>query len=419
MSAATSRKGEGVYYVVVDGVPQHCQWQELKDYLRDGAKVNPGYANVLKVNEDGTRVGFCPLRNKTDANRAFDYLVAEGWNGFDIRVSLIWKADLHSEEIHRRRGPEQSRWKRMTNTAPALPSFSSRGPSSARSAVSVPAVPGSYNMTSMSQALPQASYAAVAPIGNLSAGQYTQLSAHPSSAASRHAYEKSISSSISMPSTRGTAYSTQQPVFSPRHQYKTSDPDELVYTDRQAIHISRLPHDTTQRYLQKLLSRSGTVSDISIKRGKEKRCSATAQYRTSAEAAQAIRDLNGRKEGKMTLVVRYDRSEAGSASSAPSTTSKGSDSDSPARRVSSKQARSRTGPLVVDGARGPGYHKKHEGDDDSESVADTSGDERQAKGMLVTDNLYLMFDLLTSSHRSEALTRLVPKIRNSEWPSLT
>jgi len=88
MPIATSRKGVGVYYVVVDGVrlhrnpgtytvhsqlqvPQHCQWQELKDYLRDGAKVNPGYANVLKVNEDGTRVGFCPLRNKVDANRAF------------------------------------------------------------------------------------------------------------------------------------------------------------------------------------------------------------------------------------------------------------------------------------------------------------------------------------------------------------
>ena len=82
------------------------------------------------MNEDGTRVGFCPLRNKADANQAFgkskilrvsirglmdstDFLVAEGWQGLDIRVSLIWKADLHSEEIHRKRGPEQSRRRRF------------------------------------------------------------------------------------------------------------------------------------------------------------------------------------------------------------------------------------------------------------------------------------------------------------------
>jgi len=87
----------------------------------------------------------------------------------------------------------------------------------------------------------------------------------------------------------------------------------------------------------------------------------------------------------MTLVVRYDRSEAGSASSAPSTTSKGSDSDSSTYRLASTTARqplSRTGPLVVDGARGPGYHKRREEDDDSESVGDSSGDERHASGML-------------------------------------
>ncbi|KAK5092034.1 hypothetical protein LTR70_007901 [Exophiala xenobiotica] len=359
MPVATSRKGVGVYYVVVDGVPQHCQWQELKDYLRDGAKVNPGYANVLKVNEDGTRVGFCPLRSKADANHAFDYLVAEGWNGFDIRVSLIWKSDLQSEEIHRRRGPEQSRRRRVTNATPALPSFSSQGANSTRSA---PATSTPYSMSGMSQALPQVSYPNAAPNSRLSPGQYSQLASHPP----RYPYDQSITSTVLTPSTRSTVYATHR-------QHASTDLDDLIYTDQQSIHISRLPHDTSAQDLQKLLSRSGTVSNLSIKRGKEKRCSATARYKTPAEAAHAIRDLNGRKVGKMTLVVRYDRNEAGSTSSAPSTTSKGSDSDS----STAKQMLVRTGPLVVDGAKGPGYHKRREDDDDSESTGDSSGDEGQ------------------------------------------
>lgn len=43
-----------------------------------------------------------------------EYLVAEGWRGLNIRVSIVWKADLQSEEIERRRGPEQSRRKRCS-----------------------------------------------------------------------------------------------------------------------------------------------------------------------------------------------------------------------------------------------------------------------------------------------------------------
>lgn len=82
---------------------------------------------MIKVNEDGTRVGFCPVANKYEANKAFgrlsvgcrvtivdelDFLVAEGWRGLDIRVSVVWKSDLVSQEIQRRRGPEASRRRR-------------------------------------------------------------------------------------------------------------------------------------------------------------------------------------------------------------------------------------------------------------------------------------------------------------------
>lgn len=167
------RSTDGHYFIVVDGVsnleahvnlhshshsqvPPYCQWQELKDYLRESVKVNPaGYADVLRINEDGTRVGYCGLRSKTDANKAFgkhehsdftslliltqDFLVAEGWRGLTIRVTIAWKSDLRSEAIERRRGPEASvrkryglltdfgllliRCIRSTNSTPALPSF--------------------------------------------------------------------------------------------------------------------------------------------------------------------------------------------------------------------------------------------------------------------------------------------------------
>lgn len=51
-----------------------------------------------------------------NADGTIDYLVAEGWRGLDIRVSLVWKSDLGSEDIERKRGPEQSRRRRLTES---------------------------------------------------------------------------------------------------------------------------------------------------------------------------------------------------------------------------------------------------------------------------------------------------------------
>ena len=43
--------------------------------------------------------------------------------------------------------------------------------------------------------------------------------------------------------------------------------------------------------------------------------------------------------------------------------------------MSSKPTQNSRGPLVVNGARGPGYHKRREQDDDSESFGNSSGEE--------------------------------------------
>ena len=239
-------------------------------------------------------------------------------------------------------------------------------------------------MSGLSQALPRVSYPATGSNISTLPGQYLQPANQPHDLAPRYTCDPTRNPNVPSSSAGSGAYSMRQPALKPNHQHRVSDPENVVYTEQQSIHISRLPHDITQRELHNLVSHSGTVSNLYIKRGKEKRCSATAQYKTTTEAAHAIRDLDGKKLGKMTLVVRYDRSEAGSGSSAPSTGSKGSDSDSSTCRLASRAMQSRTGPLVVDGARGPGYHKRREDDDDSESMADSSDEEKHATGMLST-----------------------------------
>lgn len=172
--------------------------------------------------------------------------------------------------------------------------------------------------------------------------------------------------------------------------------EDRIYTHQQAIHMSRLPHDIKTNDLKIILSRFGDVSDIAIKRGKEKRCSATAKFSKSSEAMLAIQGLHGKRWDKLNLVVRFDRSEAGSVSSAPSTTSKGSDdSDTSSPRLAlAKTADPHQGPLVVDGACGPGYQRKKSRAEDNESRMDSSGEDESTisrkKGMLaLTINMSL------------------------------
>lgn len=91
----------------------------------------------------------------------------------------------------------------------------------------------------------------------------------------------------------------------------------------------------------------------------------------------AIQGLNGKLWDKLNLIVRFDRSEVGSVSSAPSTTSKGfddSDSSSP-RLATAKSPSPRQGPLVVDGSCGPSYHRRKACAEDSEGKANSSDEE--------------------------------------------
>lgn len=181
-----------------------------------------------------------------------------------------------------------------------------------------------------------------------------------------------------------------------------------LYKDRQSIHISRLRHDIKSPQLKQMLARYGQVSEVTIKRGKEKRCSATAKYQRPTDALLAIHGLNGRVFEGFELVVRHDRSEdASSGSSTASTVSKMTgDSNSkkssntshldstPSNRphfesqhddplLTGNTAYTHIGPLVVNGARGTNHYRRRGGcayDDDSESAADSSNEHGSSTG---------------------------------------
>ncbi|KAJ9656987.1 hypothetical protein H2198_004587 [Neophaeococcomyces mojaviensis] len=247
----------------------------------------------------------------------------------------------------------------------------------------------SYNLSSMSQALPpvpmQIHAGQTQPVFHPPMVQEPSVpQAHPDQGRMAYSY-------VSVPLVQANPQSLPTSLTSPR-PVAAQNADGSVYKDRQSIHISKLRHDIKAPQLKQLLSKYGQVADVVIKRGKEKRCSATAKYKKPTEALLAIQELNGKTIDGLELVVRHDRSENGSVCSAPSTTSRSSDADSTISSreiayshrhtqsqcdVTVKQTQDRAGPLVVNGARGPSHHRRYGrgNDDDSESAGDSSSED--------------------------------------------
>lgn len=154
-----------------------------------------------------------------------------------------------------------------------------------------------------------------------------------------------------------------------------------IIPERTEIHLARLPHDIKAGALKSLLTQFGIVSNVHIRKGKtDKKCSATAKFSQPIEAAHAIQHLDGKRMGTQILKVKYDRSENGSISSATSTASRGFDSDSSSTRSSFKRASTSTGPLVVNGARGPGYQRRRTEDDECGSDDNRADQKTRSNG---------------------------------------
>lgn len=153
------------------------------------------------------------------------------------------------------------------------------------------------------------------------------------------------------------------------------DKGHNVMTEGKAIHISNLPFRTETKDLKALLRPFGQV-EVNIRRAKDKRCSATAQYASSIHAETAIRSLHEYVYGNRRLVVRLDRNEVGSTSNSPSC--QGSDSDGSEGSTNAIQRnrlpKRTTGPLIVNGAANSQHKRRLSSNKGSPGRSDRTSD---------------------------------------------
>ncbi|CRG86440.1 RNA binding protein [Talaromyces islandicus] len=99
-----TRVGDDEFVLYLQGVPAHCRWQELKDFVRQTAQ----HIRQAVVYDDPhgfpTGIGQIIVKNEDEAWRTFRKLAANGWNGQVLTVTLA-KANAPTEPIA---GPKQS-----------------------------------------------------------------------------------------------------------------------------------------------------------------------------------------------------------------------------------------------------------------------------------------------------------------------
>lgn len=177
-------------------------------------------------------------------------------------------------------------------------------------------------------------------------------------------------------------------------------------TDSRCIQISRLPLETKREDLRNFLQRFGPLSALDLRTTTEQRRFAVVKFQSASQASLAIQELDGEWWRNRRLVVQHARSVANSIRSDLSS-SKGSDSDSSRGQGVSGNSNGRSGPLVVNGARGPVYHKRRKRDDDSESLQDaSSADERwscNSKGKMSIPSKPICFACQTSTDVDSAI----------------
>ncbi|OXV09497.1 hypothetical protein Egran_02735, partial [Elaphomyces granulatus] len=102
---SSSRAGEDEFVLYLQGIPAHCRWQELKDFIRQTAS----HVRQAVVYDDrhgcSTGLGQIIVKNEDEAWRTYRRLSATGWEGQTLIVTLA-RASLPTKPIA---GPTRSR----------------------------------------------------------------------------------------------------------------------------------------------------------------------------------------------------------------------------------------------------------------------------------------------------------------------
>ncbi|KIW92295.1 uncharacterized protein Z519_07279 [Cladophialophora bantiana CBS 173.52] len=318
-------KDEQHYIILVQDIPRHCRWQELKDMTRSLGGEQSLKAEVFDVG-NGTQMGHCTIKGRSDAVKVYENLCTQGWNGHRVRVKLV--ALEKDGTLRRVEGPKESNGivaserptglSHPTLPGPAVTTRSSANPLYATSAH--PTASMSYNtqFAAMTSWPIQPGVPALDPTRAPTTPSYLSGVCMP-----RHSYlaPSTLASTIA-PTTPYSTHFTSDSV-----QHPSSPPTALPVRrvdDGSKIFISGLPYYQSESELRSLLKRCGNVIYLEIhpdsrNPGKNKG-TARARYKTSSEALSAVRDLDGKYLSNRKINVKQEKDEPSMTATTKSST---------------------------------------------------------------------------------------------------
>ncbi|KIW83187.1 hypothetical protein Z517_02432 [Fonsecaea pedrosoi CBS 271.37] len=321
-----SSKDEQHYIILIQDIPRHCRWQELKDMTRSLGGEQSLKAEVFSAG-DGTQLGHCTIKGKADAVKVYENLCKQGWNGQRVRVKLV--AQEKDGSLRKIQGPKESNGI-ITSERPTglyLPNLQGPATTTRPSANPLYTV-SAHQLASVSYPTPyttMATWAAQPAVPSLASTMAPATTAYPSGVCPPR---PSYLPHSTHPSTMAppVSYSTRFNGDSARPPSPPSAPPLVRRgNDGSKIFISGLPYYQSESELRDLLRRYGNVFYLEIhpdsrNPGKNKG-TARARYKTPTEALSAVRDLDGRYLSNRKISVKQEKDEpiltaaAGSSSS--------------------------------------------------------------------------------------------------------
>ncbi|KIW21271.1 hypothetical protein PV08_01851 [Exophiala spinifera] len=311
------------YIILVQDIPRHCRWQELKDMTRSLGGEQSLKAEVFATS-DGSQLGHCTIKGRSAATQVYENFCVQGWNGKCVRVSL---AVLEKPGILKTlEGPRKSRGATVeTRVSPSFghhpPPAGLTGSQTGSSCLQV--YPNTYQFEAMSSQnqfyqRPTPARTAIVP-SHASAGASRAPPSTPVAQVSPYSYP---TRTISYPTV--SAAMTYSPALvgahSRQHSAVASKPSSLVSIDASrrdkspnTILISRLPPQQSEKELRSLLEQYGSLVylDIGPKTPTTEKAKGTANARfgCAAEAEAAVQGLNGCYLGGCKIKLRQEKPE--------------------------------------------------------------------------------------------------------------
>ncbi|KIX92158.1 uncharacterized protein Z520_12151 [Fonsecaea multimorphosa CBS 102226] len=291
-----SNKDEQPYIILVQDIPRHCRWQELKDMTRSLGGEQSLKAEVFNVG-DGTQMGHCTIKGKADAVKVYENLCTQGWNGHRVRVKLV--AQEKDGSLRKIEGPKESNGIVPSERPSGLFHPTLQGPvATTRSSANPLYTTAAHPPASMSYTT---QYATMTPWATQPGVPALTPTLGPTT---------TYANTISPPTPYSTRFSNDSglPPSSP-----AAPPPVSRVNDGSKIFISGLPYYQSESELRSLLKRYGSVIYLEIhpdsrNPGKNKG-TARARYKSPAEALIAVRDLDGRYLSNRKISVKQEKDE--------------------------------------------------------------------------------------------------------------